>query len=150
MNVSSEPLTRMFPDPASAQQQLLTSSLCAVIATFLRSTERSYTSKDLSNLHDEASTRRLTKNFPIAASHDFISVRRETATEDTRIGIVRPCLAFKANRYLCRRRISHICHVHEWSLFVISAKVTDNGISILAMSISFLTMGKVINAKYLS
>jgi hypothetical protein len=40
-NVSSEALISTFPDAVSAQQQLLTSSSCAIILTVLRSAKRS-------------------------------------------------------------------------------------------------------------
>lgn len=43
MKLSSEALTRTFPDAVSAQQQLFTSSSCAEIFTVLRSANKSYT-----------------------------------------------------------------------------------------------------------
>ena len=79
-NVSSEPLMSTFPDAVSAQQQVLTSSLCPTIFTVLRLAVRSYTKLQLIDAHEERLYHVLTVDVPVPACDDFVTVCRKLAT----------------------------------------------------------------------
>ena len=92
MNVSSDALTNTFPDAVSAQQQLLTSSVCAWIFTVRLSAMRSYTDRQGVSDSDILGETTRTEDHAAASRDDLIAIGRKLATPDAEVIIVIPHL----------------------------------------------------------